>query len=72
MLLCITFREGGLNSMVTNREQLENFKEHKDEILWSLPRIADLLIIIADELIKVNHYFESERLRNIMSKEIKL
>lgn len=58
--------------MVTNREQLENIKEHKDEMTWGLPRIADLLIIVADELIKVNHYLESERLRSIMSKEIKL
>lgn len=58
--------------MLTNREQLDEFRKNKDRILWSMPRIAELLIIIADELIKVNHYFESERLRSITSKEVKL
>ena len=58
--------------MVTKREQLDNIKEHKDEMLWSHPQIADLLIIIADELIKVNHYFESERLRSVIGHEAKL
>ena len=54
--------------MLTNREQLDAVIEHKDEMIWSLPQIANLLIIIADELIKVNHYFESERLRSITNK----
>lgn len=59
--------------MVTNREQLEDIKKLiTSEQFTTKHTQTRLLIIIADELIKVNHYFESERLRSIMSKEIKL